>query len=461
MYAWEAIQNSLDYIEDHLSQKLEIKMLSKVAGLSPYYFQRLFGKLVKKPVNEYVKLRRLAKASEELKNSQIRIVDIALEYGFSDHANFTRNFKESFGITPEEYRSNPTILNQFVKPQLQLNNISVGEDVPLVVDGMVLQVNCRKLLTPRIFIGIEGEVPETEITTGKSTGIATAGLLWDDFHQKKNSIPDLVVQGNELGIFYKGAAKEGCCTYFTGAEVITEVETHNNLTNKKYTSFILSVGEYYVCCFDAMNFNDLINSAIFKALTFMEHWIETQKLICGDYVAELYFDTNPEGHYMELWIPLLSSNGTQKKIKNYDIANGAVKPSVMVLSEYVNDPLFDKLCEYVESEYLCRPTIEFSKCSMQYGWNIKYKKAGRTLCTLYPEKGGFTVLIVIGERERLETELMLPFCTQYFQQLYYETTTGMGQKWLMIKVTDEAILEDVKYCIGIRRGKERKTLHIL
>jgi AraC family transcriptional regulator len=49
MHAWEAIQNSLNYIEDHLSENIKIETLANVAALSPYYFQRLFRRLVKKP----------------------------------------------------------------------------------------------------------------------------------------------------------------------------------------------------------------------------------------------------------------------------------------------------------------------------------------------------------------------------------------------------------------------------
>lgn len=88
------------------------------------------------------------------------------------------------------------------------------------------------------------------------------------------------------------------------------------------------------------------------------------------------------------------------------------------------------------------------------GSNTK-SKVGRTLCTLYPMGGYFIALIVIGDREMTETELMLPSFTEYFQQLYHETKTGMGQKWLMLSVTDVAVLEDVKQCIAIRRGKKK------
>ena len=51
-----------------------------------------------------MKLRRLAKVIENLSNTEQRILDVALDYGFTSHANFTRAFKETYGITPEEYR---------------------------------------------------------------------------------------------------------------------------------------------------------------------------------------------------------------------------------------------------------------------------------------------------------------------------------------------------------------------
>jgi AraC family transcriptional regulator len=128
------------------------------------------------------------------------------------------------------------------------------------------------------------------------------------------------------------------------------------------------------------------------------------------------------------------------------------------INAYVNSSLFESLCKHVETEYQSKPVMEYSRCSLQYGWNVKYKKAGRTLCTLYPMEGYFIALIVIGGREQTETELMLPFCTEYLQQLYHETKTGMGQKWLMINVKNDAVPEDVKHCIAIRRGKKRINL---
>ena len=101
MHAWEAIQLAIDYIEEHLKDKIDTVMLAETVGLSPFYFQQLFEKLVNKSEQEYIKLRRLAKAAQDLKLTKKRILDIPLEYVFSNHANFTRAFKDAYGITPE------------------------------------------------------------------------------------------------------------------------------------------------------------------------------------------------------------------------------------------------------------------------------------------------------------------------------------------------------------------------
>ncbi len=445
MYAWEAIQSSLDFIEDHLSENVRTETLAKTAALSPYYYQRLFGRLVKKPVNEYVKLRKLARASEALKNKGIRITDVALEYGFSDHANFTRAFKEAYGITPEEYRAHPIILNHFIKPDLGLDYAQVEEGVPFIADGIVVEVNRRNMNKPRSFVGIEGEIPEDDLTGGKATGVAYAGMVWQEFHRQKPNLPKLLAEGNELGILYKGKARNGFCTYMAGAEASEAVKTD------KIVTYTIPTGEYVVCGFEAENFSELTGSALHKAYSFMKTWMNTHGLIGRNFIAELYYNTTPDANYMELWLPIRpSAKEKQTTEQNFDKTDGENKPSMAEIRTYINSHLFEDFCKHLETEYQCKPQFEYSKCSMQFGWNIKYKKGGRSLCTIYPSEGSFLVLVVISDRERAEAEWLLPFCTEYLQQLYFDTKTGMGQKWLMIDVKNSTVLEDVKRLIAIR-----------
>ena len=72
MHAWEAVQKSVD-----LQENIRAEALAEIIGLSPFYFQRLFKRLVNKPLQEYVKLRRLAKAVEALNTENQRILDVA------------------------------------------------------------------------------------------------------------------------------------------------------------------------------------------------------------------------------------------------------------------------------------------------------------------------------------------------------------------------------------------------
>ena len=143
MHAWETIEHSLDYIDEHLGEEVKIEELAGMAALSPFYFQRLFKRLVHKPVQEYVKLRRLAKAVEALRDPSRRILDVALDYGFSSHANFTRAFKDAYTITPEEYRKALPMLNTFDRPEVAANYVLISEGVPLMV-GEIGRASCRE-----------------------------------------------------------------------------------------------------------------------------------------------------------------------------------------------------------------------------------------------------------------------------------------------------------------------------
>ena len=104
MESWECIQKAIDWIEQHIGEKMEILQLSGDTCLSPFYFQRLFKRLTGRPVMEYIKLRRLARAADELLRTGQKISDIALEMGYENHETFTRAFKEIYGATPTTFR---------------------------------------------------------------------------------------------------------------------------------------------------------------------------------------------------------------------------------------------------------------------------------------------------------------------------------------------------------------------
>lgn len=137
-----------------------------------------------------------------------------------------------------------------------------------------------------------------------------------------------------------------------------------------------------------------------------------------------------------------------------DIKNISHTPSLDEICEYVRNPVFDEFCAEVGAKYKIEGKTEYSKCSWMTGWNVKFKKSGKSLCTVYPNEGYFTVLVVVGKNEKEKVEKLLPECTGEIRSIYNETKEGNGQRWLMIDLEDKGeVYHDVMKFIGLRRGR--------
>ncbi|OCA97004.1 helix-turn-helix transcriptional regulator [Clostridium beijerinckii] len=100
------IKKSIEYIENNLNKKIQLKELADKAFLSKYHFHRVFHSVVGEPVAEYIRKKRLEKAANELLTTENKIIDIALKYQFSNQESFTKAFKKLYGIPPKEFRKN-------------------------------------------------------------------------------------------------------------------------------------------------------------------------------------------------------------------------------------------------------------------------------------------------------------------------------------------------------------------
>lgn len=140
-------------------------------------------------------------------------------------------------------------------------------------------------------------------------------------------------------------------------------------------------------------------------------------------------------------------------INMIDLKDKNNPPAIEAISEYVRNPVFVQFCSEIKNTYKCNEKIEYSSCSWEKGWNIKFKKAGKTLCTVYPRENYFTVMIVIGKKEKPFVEAILSDCTVELSDIYHQTQEGNGQRWLMIDLEDtESLYDDVLRLIEIRRN---------
>ena len=114
------IQNALTYIEENLTEELEIRDIAKQAFLSPFYFQRIFGAMCGISVGEYIRSRRLTLAGEELASSDPKVIDIAAKYGYDSPDSFNRAFQRFHGISPSSARKPGARLVSFAPMKIKL-----------------------------------------------------------------------------------------------------------------------------------------------------------------------------------------------------------------------------------------------------------------------------------------------------------------------------------------------------
>ena len=126
------------------------------------------------------------------------------------------------------------------------------------------------------------------------------------------------------------------------------------------------------------------------------------------------------------------------------------QPTLEQIDAFIHTEQWRALNRFLQETYSTAPTTQYSGCSGQPGWNVKYKKSGKSLCTLYPMDGFFIALVVVGQKEAHEAELLLPACTDYTQALYSKSGALMNARGLMMEVRDDAVLEDAKQLIQLR-----------
>lgn len=94
------------YISNHLDKDLSLVRLAEQVYLNPSYLSRLYKKSSGLNISEYIEHTRIKKAKELLENNDLRVNEIALRVGYENAASFSRVFKRSMGICPQEYRDN-------------------------------------------------------------------------------------------------------------------------------------------------------------------------------------------------------------------------------------------------------------------------------------------------------------------------------------------------------------------
>ncbi|SCB01842.1 AraC family transcriptional regulator [Bacillus mycoides] len=149
---------AMQYIEDNLTHEIDFKEVAKIAFCSEYHFKRMFSFLAGISLSEYIRCRRLTLAAFELKDSNAKVIDVAIKYGYNSPDSFTRAFQNLHGITPSEARSTSRSLKAYSPMTFQLSiqggnemNYRIEEKGPFQIIGIQKRV-------PIVFNGVNKEI---------------------------------------------------------------------------------------------------------------------------------------------------------------------------------------------------------------------------------------------------------------------------------------------------------------
>lgn len=100
----KTIKKSIDYIHKNYKQHISLQDISNYVFLSHEYFSRLFKEEVGENFSSYLTNYRMKKAESLIKNTDMKISQIAIEVGYTNASYFSRSYKKFKGISPEDDR---------------------------------------------------------------------------------------------------------------------------------------------------------------------------------------------------------------------------------------------------------------------------------------------------------------------------------------------------------------------
>lgn len=279
----EIVVSCINYIENNIYSKIILDELAIHAGISKYHLHRMFKSLTGESLMEYVQSRKLSSSVNELLQTNMRIIDIALEYGFDYEQSYIRAFRKKFGHTPQKVRSEH--LSLIIKEKLNVHDI-------LSVNNSIIYKPFF-VYKPKIYL-----IGSPHKISSKS-GDQTANAYGIDFYYKqKQNIENPVNPAIYFGYTDWNPKNNGCIYYTPSLEV-------NSLAHIPQGMVGLTIPAHKYVAFRFVGFfhpKDIKGRQIGRLLVHMySKWILNSGFKSADTFRFEYIDTSiSKDNYCEL-----------------------------------------------------------------------------------------------------------------------------------------------------------------
>ncbi len=119
----ENIAHALEFIEAHLQEPIGVSEMAQAVAYSLYHFCRTFSRLTLHTPYDYLMRRRIAEAARALRQTDHKIIDVALTYQFNNPETFSRAFKRVLGALPQQWRKQERSAPRQLMPPLTLAHL--------------------------------------------------------------------------------------------------------------------------------------------------------------------------------------------------------------------------------------------------------------------------------------------------------------------------------------------------
>ena len=132
-------------------------------------------------------------------------------------------------------------------------------------------------------------------------------------------------------------------------------------------------------------------------------------------------------------------------------------PTQSTMTELLGQPLFavwQELCSAIDEKYDMERL--WNTGGKNWVYEYKYRRGGKTLCSLYAKKNSLGFMIIFGKDERAKFEAERNDYSQQVQKIYDEAKTYRDGKWVMYEPTDTSMFQDFIKLLGIKRKPNKK-----
>ncbi len=288
-----AMQQAITYMEEHIMEEINYEDVAKQVHTSSYEFHRAFSFLTGMTANAYIRNRRLSLAGREIVETNAKITDIALKYGYETPEGFTKAFTRFHGIAPKFVREESAKLLLF-NPLVIKIIVEGGKSM----DYRIVQTKEQK------FIALVRSFRNEIINDEENHDIPD---FWGECHDKNlvEAIRNLRPEGKRdlYGLCSPTKQGEGTFEYGIGVLIDGATSEFNIIEMEKagYSIWDVKPGTYVV--FDCIGEDgDCIGDTWSKFYKEFLPQMGYESEAGTDY--EIYFENGRSGLFCELWIPV-------------------------------------------------------------------------------------------------------------------------------------------------------------